>query len=314
MDTNERELLRKPDLDPTHELPIPHDMELPPPNEMELPPPHDMLLKPHFTHKHPWLHWTPALFGLLIGIFIGIFLTQGAPENRQQINQYYTLTPTPLTTTIAPTANNSYLIKTTLPDGTVKITNPQFGFEIVAPQNYVVSTDTQNFTIRFEGPNSNQHLQDFAGLYFNTEILNTSTLEEKVKESYKQIKMNNDGFVNFNDITNININGIQGFSYPCPFLVTQECIFLPLNAKNYLSILKNYSDGYNRGYSKQLDQILSTFRLIDTPPISSTTNENATGKFCGGIAANLPENQCPEGFYCKYEGNYPDAGGICVKE
>lgn len=37
------------------------------------------------------------------------------------------------------------------------------------------------------------------------------------------------------------------------------------------------------------------------------------GKFCGGIAANLPENQCPTGYECQLEGNFPDAGGKCVK-
>lgn len=33
-------------------------------------------------------------------------------------------------------------------------------------------------------------------------------------------------------------------------------------------------------------------------------------KFCGGIA-NI---SCPEGFICKLDGNYPDAGGVCLKE
>ncbi|OGH42360.1 MAG: hypothetical protein A3H79_01020 [Candidatus Levybacteria bacterium RIFCSPLOWO2_02_FULL_36_8b] len=37
------------------------------------------------------------------------------------------------------------------------------------------------------------------------------------------------------------------------------------------------------------------------------------GKFCGGIAANLPENQCPTGYKCQLDGNYPDASGKCVK-
>ncbi len=42
--------------------------------------------------------------------------------------------------------------------------------------------------------------------------------------------------------------------------------------------------------------------------------DNIEGKFCGGIAANLPENQCPAGYKCQMGGNYPDAGGQCVKE
>lgn len=44
--------------------------------------------------------------------------------------------------------------------------------------------------------------------------------------------------------------------------------------------------------------------------IISFTRKN--GKFCGGIAANLPEFQCPTGYICKLEGDYPDAGGSCI--
>lgn len=36
------------------------------------------------------------------------------------------------------------------------------------------------------------------------------------------------------------------------------------------------------------------------------------GKFCGGFAGNLPQNQCPLGFSCVLDGNYPDAGGKCT--
>lgn len=43
-------------------------------------------------------------------------------------------------------------------------------------------------------------------------------------------------------------------------------------------------------------------------------NSGTEGKFCGGIAGNLPENQCPTGFRCRLDGNYPDAGGKCVRE
>lgn len=52
-----------------------------------------------------------------------------------------------------------------------------------------------------------------------------------------------------------------------------------------------------------------------TPTPNPTTNtKDAEGKFCGGIAANLPKNQCPTGYKCTLEGNYPDASGKCVKE
>lgn len=38
------------------------------------------------------------------------------------------------------------------------------------------------------------------------------------------------------------------------------------------------------------------------------------GHFCGGFAANLPEYQCPQGFRCQLDGNYPDASGTCVRD
>jgi len=47
--------------------------------------------------------------------------------------------------------------------------------------------------------------------------------------------------------------------------------------------------------------------------ITPTPTEDIEERFCGGIAANLPENQCPTGYYCQLDGNYPDAGGVCVK-
>ncbi|MCL4387033.1 hypothetical protein M1307_01390 [Patescibacteria group bacterium] len=49
------------------------------------------------------------------------------------------------------------------------------------------------------------------------------------------------------------------------------------------------------------NQILSTFKFTDA--------ETLEGKFCGGIA-NI---QCPEGYACKLDGSYPDAGGKCAR-
>lgn len=40
------------------------------------------------------------------------------------------------------------------------------------------------------------------------------------------------------------------------------------------------------------------------PPILQTPT------FCGGIAGKA----CPSGYYCKYDGTYPDAGGTCLKD
>lgn len=51
-------------------------------------------------------------------------------------------------------------------------------------------------------------------------------------------------------------------------------------------------------------QILSTFEFTDS--FQDTSSE---GEFCGGIAAI----RCPDGYTCKLDGTYPDAGGKCYK-
>lgn len=45
-------------------------------------------------------------------------------------------------------------------------------------------------------------------------------------------------------------------------------------------------------------------------PCPTIVKKPKQGKFCGGIAGI----KCPDGFVCKYSGNYPDAGGTCVKK
>lgn len=75
--------------------------------------------------------------------------------------------------------------------------------------------------------------------------------------------------------------------------------------------LKMSGDVGNGAGIEIFDQILQTFKFTDQNP---TPTVGAEGKFCGGIAGNLPENTCPSGYYCKLDGDYPDAAGKCVKK
>lgn len=51
------------------------------------------------------------------------------------------------------------------------------------------------------------------------------------------------------------------------------------------------------------------------PPAASSSSVDAQrppskeGGACGGIAGF----QCEPGLFCKYDGAYPDAGGVCIK-
>lgn len=49
-------------------------------------------------------------------------------------------------------------------------------------------------------------------------------------------------------------------------------------------------------------------KLLESP--LKITEKPKTGKFCGGIAG-IP---CDLGYKCELEGDYPDAGGKCIKE
>ncbi len=62
--------------------------------------------------------------------------------------------------------------------------------------------------------------------------------------------------------------------------------------------------------------VLSTF--VSTPNSSDNsinslpppTPKPTEGKFCAGLAGL----QCPTGYTCRLDGDYPDAGGKCIKK
>lgn len=67
-------------------------------------------------------------------------------------------------------------------------------------------------------------------------------------------------------------------------------------------------------WGKSITQLIN-YSLKNTSKVESVNvdenNGSATeGKFCGGFAGVA----CPEGFFCKLDGKYPDAGGTCIKK
>ncbi len=51
-------------------------------------------------------------------------------------------------------------------------------------------------------------------------------------------------------------------------------------------------------------------QAICTAPITTPVRDAEPTKFCGGIAGR----QCDTGYTCRLTGNYPDAGGTCIKK
>jgi hypothetical protein len=57
-----------------------------------------------------------------------------------------------------------------------------------------------------------------------------------------------------------------------------------------------------------VSQFTSSFKYLNVMSAVITVTPAQT-LFCGGIAGKT----CPAGYHCKLDGNYPDAGGTCVK-
>lgn len=108
----------------------------------------------------------------------------------------------------------------------------------------------------------------------------------------------------------ITINGITSQSYVLSSQNTtdeenvywEKRVYIPTAGKTYVMYMRS------KELEPAFDAMLKTFK-----PKEQAQSSSPEGKFCGGIAANLPENQCPEGYTCKLEGKFPDAGGTCVK-
>lgn len=97
--------------------------------------------------------------------------------------------------------------------------------------------------------------------------------------------------LNLNDNVNNNIEVITSF---------EDC------KKAGYPVMESYPEQCRTPDGKVFVQIISPAN--DNPiPNSRVKGE---GEMCGGIAGFI----CAEGLKCQMEGNYPDAGGICVKE
>jgi len=64
---------------------------------------------------------------------------------------------------------------------------------------------------------------------------------------------------------------------------------------------------YNLNMKKHLVWLIALLVII-LGGIYLLTSNGSQGEFCGGLIGDT----CGFGYVCKYEGNYPDAGGECV--
>ncbi len=206
-----------------------------------------------------------TILGTFLTLGGTIYLYKNARDQLTHCNNMLTQLEqdTAPTTTINEPKVDPQLQKTEFGEGKVKITNLLWQFELVAPATYNLIGDTNNFSVSFDGPNSGSAPpQDLVNVNFQIHKLDENeTFYEKVKAEYTLSKKARGETADYKDLTNITIGEVAGYTYPCWFLVRQDCAYLPLGSDNYLSILTTISDDYQRGYSQEIDQILSTLKF-----------------------------------------------------
>lgn len=231
----------------------------------------------------------PSMLPLILSIFliislagIGILVYQ----NKQLQKQISTLRPQPTPSpTPTPPADPAANWKT--------YSNEQFGFSIRYPSEWQVQ----------ESHNRLLHAPFYGGK-------TSDTVKFYSDNAYIQFSSNfvyNDGTPSATQVKKeqITISGKNATktTYTLPNQ-RQETTFVDIEISNANPY--RIKEIFPSVESSLIDQILSTFKFL-----SQTSDPE--GRFCGGIVPKLPQNICPDGYTCKEENNYPDAGGVCVK-
>lgn len=268
------------------------------------------------TPKTNWLFFLlVGIIILVVGIGIGLFLgKQIYSPNTVQINSYdqcvvaedsYLQESNPPTCVTA----NGLSFKgpvsspTPTPGSTANwktYTNNYENYEIKYPSNFsrmvCPNEETQLYLVQ-DGGGEDPIVSPTCG--------RDSRYQIEVISSTKPITINDNRYNISTETTSI--DGIQAKKYTS----TQKPSFEGPGESWYVDVIitkdGKYYDIYTRNKDSltTFDQILFTFKFLDQ-------NSDPEGKFCGGIAGNLSENQCPVGYTCKLDGKYPDASGKCI--
>lgn len=232
-----------------------------------------------------------GIFLVLLGILVGLAIDKTTILSNLRI-PYFSAKPIP-TPTSTPTPALTWSTYTD-PTGVYTFQYPSDWNLKTSGTDEISVSDPQNFTIGFSVASKNTlsvtyPVENWVKLHTNTGI----PCQEPGCT----------GAGNYIYESPVTINGtvfdkiIQGQSM---YIIT----YYLYKGENIFYTITTTTFGEN--INTTMDQILSTFKFLD--------QSNAEGKFCGGIAANLPENQCLDGFYCKLDASHPDAGGKCVKK
>jgi hypothetical protein len=186
-------------------------------------------------------------------------------------------------------------------------TNTEYGFEFKYPADLLEKQDKnllfniQNTSLKLElggaiSAESGVEGRDYAGEGYQiyADIVSKKETDAfNLENSTEQIP------------TKLNFTAMNATRYDTADAITRGPVVLIIDPKHttkyieigYMAICETKCK--NSDLEILFGQILSTFKFT----------ASVDGKFCGGIAG-FP---CPEGYTCKLDGSYPDAGGVCVQ-
>jgi hypothetical protein len=258
----------------------------------------------------------------LFSLFLIFFAAQTFLGSYTEVNQ----SPAPPTTLpIEPS-----IIPTRIPirSGIWKVyQNKKYGFLVKYPEGFtykefkgialfgpVLGEQLVEFIEVSVSPQSGRRPSILVGYYENKEKLD-------LEDWFKQRSTTKDNFNNPDpedadklfwgvaDIQKVNLGDLRGLVFKSSNRATdfQKKVLFEKDEKVFLLQSVTTMMGSFDGY---LDLMIPTFKFI---PVGSR-KDPIEGQFCGGIAGNLPENQCPAGYYCQIKEKFPDAGGVCVRK
>ena len=180
--------------------------------------------------------------------------------------------------------------------------NPTIPLQFKYPANYTLNDNSSNenrpgsYDIRISSPTTPNKGLSYTDKDLGIEIFITPKEDQRLITSDADLPIMSKKTVNISGVNATQVD-YQAEGYVSSFYFVYN---------NLQFRIDKYPTATSR--DDEFTRIISTFKF------SKNENTKNGGQLCGGVAANLPENQCPEGFYCKLEGAYPDASGICVKK
>lgn len=266
--------------------------------------------------------FTPIL--VLVGILVLITVTGGAfylgnslqkpIQSQNPVSTSAIPNPSPVAISQTPQPTHSPLpTQTAIPTNETAnwktYTNTKLGFSFkYPPEASVTESKPGEIHVRYTEQCFACQVNPGYGVSFDIKNLNLKNLKEVVEEEFERDK---DSWRNLSSLSEIKVGSYSGYTYSIKSKVETKRIYLSHTTDDtYIQISYGSQYGNDKGDQKKIDQILSTFKFTGQGSVNPSPATSTENQFCGGIAGK----PCPTGYECKLDGNYPDAGGKCIKQ